>query len=146
MLKMFLISCFSARNPDTLCVPACLKGEICNEIVGKCICDPTLRDVEWCKARRREYEKFLSGNNIISKSPLHLRWLPPVLHFPEPLNFTKGFLAHYDGLVPVLARWCYNSFQLLNSCTPNINFVTMATIQRPKYTLYLPFDCILHKN
>ena len=40
----------------------------------------------------------------------HLRWLPPVLHFPEPLNFTKGFLAHYDGLVPVLARWCYNSF------------------------------------
>ena len=39
-----------------------------------------------------------------------LRWLPPVLHFPEPLNFTKGFLAHYDGLVPVLARWCYNSF------------------------------------
>ena len=39
-----------------------------------------------------------------------LRWLPPVLHFPEPLNFTKGFLAHHDGLVPVLARWCYNSF------------------------------------
>ena len=39
-----------------------------------------------------------------------LRWLPPVLHFPEPLNFTKGFLAHYDRLVPVLARWCYNSF------------------------------------
>ena len=72
MLKMFLISCFSARNPDTLCVPTCLKGEICNEIVGKCICDPTLRDVEWCKARRREYEKFLSGSNIISKSPLHL--------------------------------------------------------------------------
>ena len=40
----------------------------------------------------------------------NLRWLPPVLHFPEPLNFTKGFLAHHDGLVPVLARWCYNSF------------------------------------
>ena len=39
-----------------------------------------------------------------------LRWLPPVLHFPEPLNFTKGFLAHNDGLVPVLAGWCYNSF------------------------------------
>ena len=39
-----------------------------------------------------------------------LRWLPPVLHFPEPLNFTKGLLAHHDGLVPVLARWCYNSF------------------------------------
>ena len=39
-----------------------------------------------------------------------LRFLPPVLHFSEPLNFTKGFLAHYDGLVPVLARWCYNSF------------------------------------
>ena len=39
-----------------------------------------------------------------------LRWLPPVLHFPEPLNFTKGFLAHHDGLVPVLARWCYSSF------------------------------------
>ena len=41
---------------------------------------------------------------------LHLRWLPLVLHFPEPLNFTEGFLTHHDGLVPVLARWCYNSF------------------------------------
>ena len=40
----------------------------------------------------------------------YLRWLPPVLHFPEPLNFTKDYLAHHDGLVPVLARWCYNSF------------------------------------
>ena len=39
-----------------------------------------------------------------------LRWLPPVLHFPEPLNFTKVFLAHHDGLVPVLARLSYNSF------------------------------------
>ena len=77
-----------------------------------------------------------------NRAKIHLRWLPPVLHFPEPLNF----LAHYDGLVPVLARWCYNSFYLLNSCTSNINFVTMVTIQRPKYTLYLPFDCILHKN
>ena len=38
---------------------------------------------------------------------VQLRWLLPVLHFPEPLNFTKGFLAHHDGLVPVLARWCY---------------------------------------
>ena len=73
-----------------------------------------------------------------------LRWLPPVLHFPEPLNFTKSFLAHHDGLVPVVARWCYNSFWLLNSCTPNRNFVSMATIQRPKYTLYLPYDCILY--
>ena len=44
---------------------------------------------------------------------LKLRWLPPVLHFPEPLNFTKGFLAHYDGLVPVLARWVLQ--QLLTS-------------------------------
>ena len=41
---------------------------------------------------------------------VNLRWLPSVLHFPESLNFTKGFLAHHDGLVPVLARWCYNSF------------------------------------
>ena len=41
---------------------------------------------------------------------IHLRWLPPVLHFPESLNFTKGFLKHHDGLVPVVARWCYNSF------------------------------------
>ena len=65
-----------------------------------------------------------------------LRWLPPVLHFPESLNFTKGFLTHHDGLVPVVARWCYNSFYLLNSCAPNINFVSMATIQRSKYTLY----------
>ena len=39
-----------------------------------------------------------------------LRWLPPVLHFPESLNSTKGFLTHHDGLVPVVARWCYNSF------------------------------------
>ena len=77
---------------------------------------------------------------------MRLRWLPPVLHFPESLNFTKGFLAHHDGLVPVLASWCYNSFYLLNSCAPNINFVSMATIQRPKYTLYLPFDCTLHKK
>ena len=38
-----------------------------------------------------------------------LRWLPPVLHFPEPLNFTKGFLVYHDRLVPVLASWCYNS-------------------------------------
>ena len=28
-----------------------------------------------------------------------LRWLPPVLHFAEPLNFTKGILIHHDGLV-----------------------------------------------
>ena len=47
---------------------------------------------------------------LIEQVKICLRWLPPVLHFPEPLNFTKGFLAHYDGLVPVLARWCYNSF------------------------------------
>ena len=40
----------------------------------------------------------------------NLRWLPPVLHFPESLNFTKGFLTHHDGLVPVVARWCYSSF------------------------------------
>ena len=77
---------------------------------------------------------------------LLLRWLPPVLHFPESLNFTKGFLTHHDGLAPVVARWCYNSFYLLNSCAPNINFVSMATIQRSKYTLYLPFDCTLHKK
>ena len=32
------------------------------------------------------------------------------LHFSEPLNFTKGYLTHHDGLVPVLARWYYNSF------------------------------------
>ena len=38
----------------------------------------------------------------ISANP-GLRWLPPVLHFPEPLNFTKGFLAHHDGLVRVRA-------------------------------------------
>ena len=47
---------------------------------------------------------------VLCASHASLRWLPPVLHFPEPLNFTKGFLSHYDGLVPVLARWCYNSF------------------------------------
>ena len=52
---------------------------------------------------------FCSPSTAISLSR-PLRWLPPVLHFPEPLNFTKGSLAHYDGLVPVLARWCYNSF------------------------------------
>ena len=75
-----------------------------------------------------------------------LRWLSPVLHFPESLNFTKGFLTHHDGLVPVVARLCYNSFYLFNSCAPNINFVSMATIQRSKYTLYLPFDCTLHKK
>ena len=57
------------------------------------------------------------GQNLIclcdirkAKHLTALRWLPPVLHFPEPLKFTKGFLAHYDGLVPVLARWCCNSF------------------------------------
>ena len=69
---------------------------------------------------------------------LLLRWLPPVWHFSESLNFTKSFLTHHDGLVPVVAKWFYNSFYLLNSCAPNINFVSMATIQRPKYTLYLP--------
>ena len=52
----------------------------------------------------------LGHGRYIALKALVLRWLPPVLHFPEPLNFTKGFLAHYDGLVPVLARWCYNSF------------------------------------
>ena len=84
----------------------------------------------------------------LQKSPgrIGLRWLPPVLHFPEPLNFTKGCLAHHDGLVAVLARWCYNSFYFLNSCTPIRNFVSMVTIQRPKYTLYLLFNCILHKK
>ena len=55
------------------------------------------------KNQRQVVEAYLAGRDV-------LRWLPPVLHFPEPLNFTKGFLAHYDGLVPVLARWCYNSF------------------------------------
>ena len=69
---------------------------------------------------------------------LLLRWLPPVWHFSESLNFTKSFLTHHDGLVPVVAKWFYNSFYLLNSCAPNTNFVSMATIQRPKYTQYLP--------
>ena len=39
-----------------------------------------------------------------------LKVAPTVLHFPEPLNFTKGVLAHHDGLVPAVASWCYNSF------------------------------------
>ena len=37
-------------------------------------------------------------------------WLPPVLHLPEPLNFTKGFLVHHDRLVSFLARLSYNNF------------------------------------
>ena len=53
---------------------------------------------------------FSSLCDFAIHATVKLRWLPPVLHFPEPLNFTKGFLAHHDGLVPVLARWCYNSF------------------------------------
>ena len=57
-----------------------------------------------------EAEVGLSGVADSFLKAAHLRWLPPVLHFPEPLNFTKGFPAHHDGLVRVLARWCYNSF------------------------------------
>ena len=37
--------------------------------------------------------------SIFNSADKSLRWLPPVLHFPEPLNFTKGFPAHHDGLV-----------------------------------------------
>ena len=55
--------------------------------------------------------KIGSFKNYVAEHIVRLlRWLPPVLHFLEPLNFTKGFLAHHDGLLPVLARWCYNSF------------------------------------
>ena len=48
-----------------------------------------------------------------------LKWFIPVLHFPEPLNFTTSFLAHHDGLVPVLA-----------SCvklTSNISILVLST-------------------
>ena len=59
-------------------------------------------------------ESKTSYNNFLRHASqsmiLVLRWLPPVLHFLEPLNFTKDFLAHHDGLLPVLARSCYNSF------------------------------------
>ena len=41
---------------------------------------------------------------------MNFKVAPNVLHFPEPLNFTKGFIAHHDGLVPAVASWCYNSF------------------------------------
>ena len=55
-------------------------------------------------------DALVTTETVTEKASVILRWLPPVLHFLEPLNFTKGFLAHHDGLMPVLARWCYNSF------------------------------------
>ena len=45
------------------------------------------------------------GSDNVEATLFILRWLRPVLHFLEPLNFTKGFLAHHDGLLPVLAKW-----------------------------------------
>ena len=37
---------------DSLCDPPCLEGETCNEIAGKCVCDPTRRDEEMCRRRQ----------------------------------------------------------------------------------------------
>ena len=45
---------FSHFSSDSICSLPCVKGEICDEIVGKCVCDPSLRDVEWCRLRKGE--------------------------------------------------------------------------------------------
>ena len=38
--------------PDSLCYPPCWEGETCDEISGKCVCDPTLREEEICRLRQ----------------------------------------------------------------------------------------------
>ena len=53
---------------------------------------------------------FQSDRCIFLLTFIFLRWLPPVLHFPEQLKLTKGFLAHYDGLVTVFVSWCYKNY------------------------------------
>ncbi|XP_078344750.1 uncharacterized protein LOC144630294 [Oculina patagonica] len=42
---------------DSLCDPTCWEGETCDEIAGKCVCDPTRRDEEMCR-RRQELQKL----------------------------------------------------------------------------------------
>ena len=37
---------------DSLCDPPCWDGETCDEMTGKCVCDPTLREEEMCRRRR----------------------------------------------------------------------------------------------
>ena len=61
-----------------------------------------------------------------------------MLHFPEPLNFRKGFLAHHDGLVPVLANWCYNSFLYSQQEFCSHSNYTEAQIH-PIFTIWLHF-------
>ncbi|XP_073231074.1 uncharacterized protein [Porites lutea] len=36
---------------DSLCDPPCLRGQYCDEISGKCVCDVTKRDVQRCYER-----------------------------------------------------------------------------------------------
>ena len=36
---------------DTLCDPPCLRGQFCDEISGRCVCDDTRRDVQRCYER-----------------------------------------------------------------------------------------------
>ncbi|XP_048577863.1 uncharacterized protein LOC5514077 isoform X2 [Nematostella vectensis] len=43
---------------DSMCDPLCLKGEYCDEHLGKCVCDERQRDVEMC-AKRRELQERL---------------------------------------------------------------------------------------
>ncbi|KAL9958573.1 hypothetical protein ACROYT_G035603 [Oculina patagonica] len=37
---------------DSLCEPPCWEDETCDEIAGKCVCDPTRRDEEMCRRRQ----------------------------------------------------------------------------------------------
>ena len=44
-------SLFSFLLLDSLCDPPCLRGQYCDEISGKCVCDVTKRDVQRCYER-----------------------------------------------------------------------------------------------
>ena len=40
---------------DTLCDVPCVRGQHCDEICGKCVCDATKRDVQRCYERAGTY-------------------------------------------------------------------------------------------
>jgi len=67
---------------DSLCDPPCVEGERCDEINGRCICDPALRHEEICRLRQGMVMPF---------KQLFLERLSEKVHATTPKDIVGGF-------------------------------------------------------
>ncbi|XP_031558188.1 protein sidekick-2-like, partial [Actinia tenebrosa] len=59
---------------DSLCDPPCLKGERCDEVLNKCVCDLGRRDYKLCLERRDLQDKRDKFCRVLKKSEYYARY------------------------------------------------------------------------